>query len=331
MNAPETVPIQEKTRHPLLGIFQNTTGIIAFIVLFAIAAAVTSGRFARPSNLVEVLMRAAVIGIVALGQNLVIFTGGADLSVGAVFGLNVGILSYFAKHNLDPGVGILVGLAATTLCGFINGLLVSRTKMPPFVVTLGMMMIAQSVGLTVVGAGAEDLPGHVAFVHRLVGNDPTLGTILPLLVWIVVLGVAALFITFSKFGPNIFAIGGKELAAIYSGVNVRRVKLLVYTISGFTAGIGSTMLSYRIGGSNPLAGSPYMLLSIAAVVMGGTSIYGGEGSVYNTIIGAITLSILVNVMNIVQINPFIQDIVMGVVLLLFVFILTKMKQVSERA
>ncbi len=331
MKAPDTVLVQERSSRQLLGIFQNSTGVIAFAILFAIAVVVTSGRFARPSNLVEVLMRASVIGLVALGQNLVIFTGGVDLSVGAVFGLNVGILSYFAKHGLDPGLGILVGLAATTACGFINGLMVSRTKMPPFVVTLGMMMIAQSIGLTVVGAGAEDLPGVVAFVHGLVGNDPTLGTILPLLVWIVCLGVAVLFITFSRFGPNLFAIGGKETAAIYSGVNVRRMKLLVYTLCGFTAGIGSTMLCYRIGGSNPLAGSPYMLLSIAAVVMGGTSIYGGEGSVFNTIIGAITLSILVNVMNIVQINPFIQDIVMGAILLGFVFILTKMKQVSERA
>ncbi len=319
-----------KSRLRLLGIFQNGTGVIAFAILFVISIAVTSGRFAQPSNLVEVLMRASVIGLVALGQNLVIFTGGVDLSVGAVFGLNIGILSYFSKHSLDPGLGILVGLAASTACGFINGLMVSRTKMPAFVVTLGMMMIAQSLGLTVVGAGAEDLPSVVSFIHGLVGYHSALGTILPLIVWVIGLGVAALFMTFSKFGLNLFAIGGKEVAAVYSGVNVRRAKLIVYTVCGFTTGIGSTMLCYRVGGANPLSGSPYMLLSIAAVVMGGTSMYGGEGSVYNTIIGAITLSILVNLMNIVLINPYIQNIIMGAILLGFVFLLTKMKEISER-
>ncbi len=330
MKTAEVPLVQEQSRKQLLGLFQSGTGIMAFAVLFVFSTLLTGGRFARPSNLIEVLMRASVIGMVALGQNLVIFTGGVDLSVGAVFGLNVGILSYCFQHGINPGIAILIGLAATTFCGFINGFLVSRTKMPPFVVTLGMMMIAQSAGLTVVGAGAEDLPQVVGFIRGLLGGEPTLTTIFPLILWAICMAVAALFITFNRFGPNLFAIGGKELAAIYSGVNVRRMKLLVYTVCGFLTGLGSTLLCYRIGGANPNAGGPYLLLSIAAVVMGGTSIYGGEGSVYNTIIGAITLSILVNVMNIVQINPFIQDIVMGAILLAFVFGLTRLKMVSEK-
>jgi len=329
MKSLEGIVSKEKARKQLLNIFQNSSGVVAFAVLFIAATIVTKGIFAKPSNLLEVLLRASVIGMVALGQNLVIFTGGIDLSVGSVFGLNVGILSYCMKTGIDPRLAIIYGLGATVSCGLVNGLIVSRTKMPPFVVTLGMMMIAQSIGLTIVGAGAEDLPQLVDLIKRSVSFIPAGPTIFPLLAWMISVFSIAMVITFTRYGPNMFAIGGKETAAVYSGVNVRRVKLLVYIICGFCTGIGSTLLCYRIGGANPLAGGPYLLLSIAAVVMGGTNIYGGEGNVYNTIIGAVTLSILVNLMNIIQINPFIQDIVMGAVLLGFVFALTKLKEISE--
>lgn len=318
-------------RKEALSIFRSGSGLVVFAVLFIVATLVTGGTFANPSNLLEVLLRASVIGMVALGQNLVIFTGGIDLSVGSVFGLSIGILSFCLKSGVDPRLAILYSLAGTVSCGLINGLIVSRTKMPPFVVTLGMMMIAQSIALTVVGAQAEDMPQLVRMIQESMRFLPAGPLVFPLLVWIGSVFIISLFITFTKYGPNMFAVGGKEMAAIYSGVNVRQVKLLVYTIGGLCAGIGAVLLCYRIGGANPLAGQPFLLPSIAAVVIGGTSLYGGEGNVYNTIIGAIALAILVNLMNIMRVNPFIQDVVMGVVLLSFVFALSKLKELSERA
>jgi len=331
MKAIKVLLSAERTRKQALSIFRSGSGLVVFAVLFIVATLVTGGTFANPSNLLEVLLRASVIGIVALGQNLVIFTGGIELSVGSVFGLAIGILSFCLKSGVDPRLAILYSLAGTVSCGLINGLIVSRTKMPPFVVTLGMMMIAQSIALTVVGAQAEDMPQLVRMIQESMRFLPAGPLVFPLLVWIGSVFIISLFITFTKYGPNMFAIGGKEMAAIYSGVNVRQVKLLVYTIGGLCTGIGAVLLCYRIGGANPLAGQPFLLPSIAAVIIGGTSLYGGEGNVYNTIIGAIALTILVNLMNIMRVNPFIQDVVMGVVLLSFVFALSKLKKLSERA
>ena len=329
MNTTNISQADNGTKRQVFHFLQSGSGIVVFAVIFIVGTIITEGAFARPSNLIEVLLRASVIGIVALGQNLVIFTGGIDLSVGSVFGLGVGIISYCMKNGIGPELAILYVLLASIACGMVNGLIVSRTKMSPFVITLGMMMIAQSVALTVVGAGAEDMPELVNLIRNMMSFIPAGPTLFPLFVWIFAVVIIGLFIVFTRFGPNMFAIGGKELAAIYSGVNARQVKFLLYTICGLCAGIGGILLCYRIGGANPLAGGPYLLMSIAAVVIGGTNIYGGEGNVFNTIIGAITLSILVNLMNIVQINPFIQDIVIGLILIFLVFALNKLKEIGE--
>jgi len=300
--------------------------LVTLITLMAVATIVTKGIFIKPSNLSSIILRASILGTIAIGQTLVILTAGIDLCVAANVELCVAMMSLSLRFGYSPLITMLIGITAPTFVGFINGQLVSRTMVPPFIVTLATSMIIWSTNLVAVGAHATVFYQIQEYINNIMAFIPLVGAqAFPAIVWILFSIFWILMLRYSKFGHNIYATGGKEKAAFYGGVKVKNVKILVYTLSGLFAGIGSVLYCYKLGGTNPVAGKEFLLESIAATVIGGTSLYGGEGKMFGTFIGSLLMIILVNFMNIANVNPFILQSIIGGIFIGFVYALDRVR------
>ena len=283
--------------------------IMAVIILFFISQ---SSRFATASNFTTILIAAAPFAFIALGQTLVILTGGIDLSVGSVIAAS-GMASAWTAVNfpemmwLALVVGLLVGLAA----GTINGLLVSLLRVPPFIATLGMMTFASGMAY-VIGDGApiNGVPaGYGAFA-----NTEILGLTLPVVLMIVAILALAFIMKRTTYGLRVYAVGGNEFAAEIAGVKTRSVLWSVYVISGVFAGLSGVLLSSRVISGAPTLGQGYELAAIAAVVIGGASLMGGRGTIWGTALGLLLIETLNNGLDILIVPAYWQDVIMGVLI-----------------
>lgn len=289
-------------------------GLIAVSVLMALA----SDNFFNINNIMNVLRQVSIVGILAVGMTFVILTGGIDLSVGAVMAL-VGTLCAGMMVNLGLpggvalGAGILIGLAI----GTANGFLVAWGKMPAIIVTLATMGMARGVGLIYSGGyPISGLPSWISwFGVGRVGVVPV-----PVIIMVVIYALAWVLLQRTAFGRHVYALGGNETAARLSGVKTQRVKLAVYAISGLTAALAAVILTGRLMSGQPNAGVGFELDAIAAVVLGGTAIAGGRGLILGTLIGAVLLGILNNGLNLMGINPYLQDVIKGGIILLAIYI-----------
>ncbi|MCL6087494.1 MAG: ABC transporter permease [Actinobacteria bacterium] len=277
----------------------------------------------------ELFNRASILGLIGLGEGLVIMTGGIDLSVGAIVGLCISVMTILIKKGVDPLIIVIISIAVSGLCGLINGFIVGRTKIPPFAITLGTYLVFQSLALFIVGAGAEDMPQIVQLVKGQKIFTPIL-KYFPVLVLILFLIILGIIFFFTKFGVNVMAIGGNEKASIFLGIKTKDVKLICYLITGFFCGIAAFLLIYQVGGANPVAGQPYLLESIMAVVIGGVSLNGGKGNIFNIIIGAFVMVSLTNLLNILRVDPYIQEASKGMLLLVFIYIINAVLRYSEK-
>lgn len=279
---------------------------------------ITKGTFLSSSNLLNVGERAAAIGIISLGQMLVILTGGLDLSVCGIVAVGYSITTILLAANIFP-MPVVIGLMilGTTLCGAINGLLVSRTKVPPFMITLGTYMVFQSLALVLSKAENMHYTAQVEWMKLNWGLNGMIGRLFPTLLWLTISILFILMLSYSRIGKNIYQTGGKELSAKMSGINTKRIKFFVYTATGFLCGIAALLLEFRLTFSNATSTTSFQIASIAAVIIGGTSIKGGEGNVYGTFIGAFIMASLDNLMNLVGLQVYSQDIVKGIFLLCF--------------
>ena len=315
----------------LLNYFRITEfNISYYFMLFIIigASIISKGIFINPDNLLELLNRASILGMIAIGEGLVIMTAGIDLSVGAIVGLSVACMTVFLRMGINPWIIITISTAAASLCGLVNGFIVGRTKIPPFAITLGTSLAIQSIALYIVGAGAEDMPQIV----QMIRGSAVFGHIqrfFPAMVWLLGFVVIGTLFYFTKFGISILAIGGNEKASKYSGIKIKNIKLFAYLISGICCGISAFLLIYKIGGANPLAGAPYLLESIMAVVIGGIVLDGGKGNIFNVFVGSFTMVSLTNLMNLLRVDPFLQDAFKGILLLFFIFIMGAALRYSE--
>ena len=290
--------------------------LIGLLALCIIIAAI-SPRFLTISNVLNVLTQVSVNAILAIGMSFVIITGGIDLSVGSVLAITGAVVATFAKSggNILPGViaAIIIGAAI----GLVNGILVSKGKVQAFIVTLATMTIFR--GVTYVYTNGNPISGlrdNISFI----GNSSILGVPLPIFFIIVVLLIAWYALNQTRLGRYIYALGGNEDSARLSGINTDKIKTLVYVISGITAAIAGIIVTSRIGSASPNAGTGFELDAIAAVVLGGTSLAGGEGKVTGTIIGALIIGVLNNGLNLMGVNPFYQAIAKGLVILLAVLL-----------
>ena len=296
------------------------TTLIILVVLMAAASILSRGVFLKPTNLMNLVFQNVILGVVSLGQFLVILTAGIDLSVGSMVGLSTVLL--MVLQSLGLPMSIAAAIAVPVVIGAVNGFFVSVRRLPAFVVTLAMMLFTYSLAQVISGGagvysglnGAPLSPWLVAF-----NRSTVIGIPYPAIVWLAVMCATGLYVRLSV-GHFAYAVGGNEKAARLSGIPVVFVRFLTYVAAGFLAAIGGILAVARVGEGHPAAGQTYLLDSIAAVTIGGTSLSGGEGSVIGTLMGVIILGTINNIMNLLNISPMLQPAVKGLVILVAVYI-----------
>ncbi|MDR0722488.1 MAG: ABC transporter permease [Treponema sp.] len=286
------------------------------LFLLGVVFTILSPYFFSVNNLLTVATQTAVIAIIAIGQTYVLITGGIDLSIGSNIALSAMIAGLVMRVNLPVPLAILAGLATGLTSGAVSGTLVAFGNIPPFIATLGTMTVARGISLTLTqGIPISGLPkGFTRW-----GTDYTLGIPNPVLVMVLLVLIFGFVLAKTKLGRYVYAVGSNFEAARLSGVNTRKTLILVYVFSGLLAAFAGLLMAARIISAQPAAGDGYELDAVASSVIGGTSTMGGEGTIAGTFIGAFVIGILRNGLNLIGISPFIQKIVIGVVIVGSVF------------
>lgn len=299
-----------------------------FLILLGIGLifALGSERFLTPSNLMNIAVQTSIIAILAIGMTFVILTAGIDLSVGSVVALCGALAAGLAvRQELGTFMGIGLALLAGAIVGLLNGLLIVKGKMPPFVATLSTLAIAR--GLTLVYTEGRPIAGiDDAFIF--LGNGEILGIAAPVVILVAVFALAYVVLRSTRFGNYVYATGGNEEVSRLAGIRTTWVTLSVYIISGFLAALGGVLLVARLWSAQPNAAVGLELDAIAAPVLGGVSLFGGVGNVSGTLVGAFILGILSNGLNLMGVPSFYQQVIKGVVLVLAVMLdlLTKRRR-----
>jgi len=290
--------------------------VLIILLGLGLAFALGSEDFLAPNNLLNIALQTSIITIVAIGMTFTILTAGIDLSVGSVMALCGALAAGLAvKSGLGTFGGISLALMAGVGIGAINGLLIVRGGMPPFVATLAMMAVAR--GLTLVYTNGRPIAGiDEAFIF--LGNGKIADIPVPIIIMIVTAIIAAIVLRYTRFGLHIFATGGNEETTRLAGISPQKVMMAVYMISGFTAALGGILLTARLWSAQPNAATGWELDAIAAPVLGGTSLFGGVGSIGGTVAGAFIIGILSNGLNLMGISSYYQQVIKGVVFILAV-------------
>lgn len=291
-------------------------GILFGYILLVIVATILSPRFLTSVNLLNVARQISIFGIIAIGQTFVILTGGIDLSVGSILALVVVLVGGILP---DYGIlaAILVGLTVGAILGTINGLGITVGNVQPFVMTLGMLGIAR--GIAYIYTGGMPIP-VLDKSFLFIGNGYFLGVPVPAIIFIVLVLLAAFLLRYTVFGRYVYSIGSNAEAARLSGINVGLNKTLVYTLCGLTCGVAGILYASQLAVAPPIAGEGYELDAIAAVVVGGASMNGGEGGMFGTFLGAAIIGSLSNILNLTGVSPFVQRFAKGLLIIAAVII-----------
>ncbi|MBP9946364.1 MAG: ribose ABC transporter permease [Vicinamibacteria bacterium] len=287
-------------------------GTLVGLFLLGALLSYLSPFFLTTSNLLNVMEQTAINAVIAVGMTFVILSAGIDLSVGSIAALSGVVMANRLLAGWPLGAAILAGVLTGALCGGFSGLLITRGKLPPFIATLGMMSVAR--GAALLFTDGRPISGFDESL-RWLSTGRILGVPVPVLLTIFLYVLAIVLLNRTRFGRYVYAIGGNEEAARLSGVAVGFHKTLVYVISGVTAALGAVLLTARLNSAQPIAGMMYELDAIAAVVIGGTSLTGGLGTLGGTLIGALTMGVLRNGLNLLGISSFLQQIVIGLVII----------------
>ncbi|MDR0363194.1 MAG: ABC transporter permease [Planctomycetota bacterium] len=293
-------------------------GILFGMLGICVVLSMTTSSFLNRYNLTIVVRQASFVGIVALGQTMVLLTGGIDLSVGFIAGL-VGILTtlLMSSFSVAPLLAVPIGLAAGAVFGVVNGLVISRVKVNPFITTLALGEIfAGAIMVITNGYPILNLPSSFSFL----GQGQVFGMPMPVIVFLVVGAMLAYILRYTAFGRNIYAIGGNRLAARLVGIRVERVISAVYMLAGFLAALAGILFSSRISTGQPTTGANWGMPCITAAIIGGTSLSGGEGSIVGTILGSLFMAVLANGIVLLDISPYWERIIIGAVVILAVVI-----------
>ncbi len=293
--------------------------LIAFVVIVTILMIISPDAFANPKNLVGVVRQASINGILACGMMFVIISGGIDLSVGSIVALSGVVAASFAQPDSYPVIvsillGVLVGLAV----GLLNGVGVAYGGMPPFIITLATMQAVRGVALIVSG-GSPVYNVSQAFKMIAIGSKSLSVPILAVYFLVIIL-ISGFVLTLTVFGRRVYAIGGNDMSAKVSGIDVKRMRIAVYAISGLLAGVAGVLLASRTYQGSPTAGQGYELDAIAAVVIGGISMSGGAGKWYGTLIGALMLAVISNGLDILNVSSNYQMIIKGFIIAVAVLV-----------
>jgi ribose transport system permease protein len=293
-------------------------GILMGLFLMSATLSYLSPAFLTTSNLINVLRQVSTNANLAFGMTLAILIGGIDLSVGPVLALSGTLAAgLIALSGLPVWLAVLIGLACGTLIGCFNGFIISRTGIAPFIVTLATMQIAR--GMAYVYTGGHPVSCYVDSFNYLGGGYISRVPLPVIYTAVVFLGMCFLLYR-TRFGRYVYALGGNRNAAVYSGININRVQVLVYSIIGFLSAVSGIVLCSRMYSGQPTIGNGFELDAIAAVVLGGTSFSGGTGTLGGTLLGVFVIGILNNGLNLLNINSFWQLVIKGVVILLAVYV-----------
>ncbi|RLP23160.1 ABC transporter permease [Mesorhizobium sp. YM1C-6-2] len=294
-------------------------GVFAALILLIIAASMLSDRFLSVPNLLNILRQVAIVGILAIGMTFVILTKGIDLSVGSLLGISV-VLYAGLLENYSMAVAIPLGLGAAMLAGLVNGIGVAFARIPPFIMTLGMLSFAR--GLAFIYTGGTPIPILNENFYSL-GNGYIAGIPIPSLILLAVVAVSAVILSLTPFGRSVYGIGSNEEAARLSGVPVNLYKVIVYVISGLVSGLAGLVYASQLSIGTPIAGQGYELDAIAAVVVGGTSLFGGKGTVAGTFIGTLIIGVLANILNLTGVDPYVQQLFKGALIVVAVYVMSR--------
>jgi ribose/xylose/arabinose/galactoside ABC-type transport system permease subunit len=298
-------------------------GTLLGLLLLGGLLSILSPHFLTVSNLLNVLEQTAINAVIAAGMTFVIISGGIDLSVGSIVAFSGVLLASALQAPLPAPPAIAVGVAAGASCGLVNGLLITRGRLPPFIATLGMMSVAR--GAALVFTEGRPVSGFGAGFRSL-ATGRLLGIPTPVLAAALVYALAYVLLSRTRFGRYVYAIGGNEEATRLSGVAVRFHKTMVYVLCGVTSALAAVLLTARLNSAQPIAGIMYELDAIAATVIGGTSLLGGSGSLGGTLVGALIMGVLRNGLNLLGVSSFLQQIVIGFVIIVAVLVDSMLKR-----
>lgn len=312
--APQSAPAGRSVNWT--GYLVQYSNVLALIVILLVASAL-SPYFFSTRNIFNVLRGATMVGIVAVGMTYVILNRGIDLSVGSLVGLSAALTASFADQGILAAAAI--GLASGLFLGLVNGLMITVLRLQPFIATLGMMIFAR--GLVFVYTGGSNIAvEQPSDAFTLLGSGYLGPVPVPVVVFIAIWALAAWVLRYTVFGRSIYAVGANEEAARLSGINADRNKVLVYCISGVLAAFAGVVMASRLTVGEPNGGTLFELDAIAAVLIGGTTFDGGVGSVHGTVLGILILAFLSNVLNLLNISPYSQMLLKGVIIVLAVVV-----------
>jgi ribose transport system permease protein len=291
--------------------------LLGFFVLCAFFSFSTA-QFLTTENISNIIRQVSINGILAVGMTFVILTGGIDLSVGSVMAFTGTIMvGLMINMGMPPVAAVLLGIVLGAVLGYINGLFIAHARIPAIIVTLAMMEVAR--GAALLYTGGYPLSG-VSKSYAFIGRGYLFGVIpMPAVIMIVVFIAAYIILNHLPIGRYIYAIGGNEEAVRLSGVKVKKIKIFVYLVSGVTAAISGLIMTSRLSSGQPMAGEGYELDAIAAVVLGGTSIAGGRGHIFGTILGALLLGVLSNGLNLMGVSPYVQRVLKGAIIVAAIY------------
>ena len=305
--------------------YSNYSYLVSFLILFSIAT-IINPRFLSYTNLSTLLKQAAIIGIVALGMNLVIIAGMIDLSVGSLVALTAGLGVIVLNSTGSIFLTLIFSLVFGTILGGSNGILITKGKIAPFIVTLATMSAFRSI-IVQLGQGGPFNVGEKSYnTFRLIAAGETLGIPNLAIIFIITAVIISIIMNKTKFGRYVYAVGSNENATNLTGINVNRMKNAVFCITGLLSGLSAFLLSSRLTSiTAPNAGMGFELDAIASVAIGGTAMNGGRGKVFGTFLGAIMLQMINNILVIANIPPFLEGLVKGIIIIVAVLFQSKNK------
>ncbi|OFV22201.1 ribose ABC transporter permease [Staphylococcus sp. HMSC14C08] len=295
--------------------------IIPFIglILLIIVVSILNPSFLDLSNLLNLLRQISINGLIAFGMTFIILTGGIDLSVGSILALSSAFIALMITSGVDPIIALIIGVLIGFVLGAVNGLLVTKGNMAPFIATLATMTIFRGLTLVITDGNPITNLGD-SYLFQLFGKGYFIGIPVPAVTMIIVFVILLIILQKTTFGRHTYAIGGNEIAAKISGIKVNKIKILIYGISGLMSALAGGILTSRLNSAQPTADTSYELDAIAAVVLGGTSLTGGKGRIVGTLIGVLIIGVLNNGLNLLGVSSFYQQVVKGVVILIAVLI-----------
>ena len=293
--------------------FLQRFGLLFVFLLLCLALSMLSDRFLQISNLVNILRQASIIGIISIGMTLVILTAGIDLSVGSILALSAVIGADWMKGGQPVLLSVAVSLAVGAILGAINGVIITRGRIPPFIATLGMLTVAR--GLTLMYTQGQPITG-LPKEFRFIGAG-TLGPIpMPIVIFALTFLMVYIMLTRTRLGEYIYLLGDNPTAARLVGIPIHRMIVLVYAVSGLLSALAGLVLIGRLDSAQPVIGMGYEFNAIAAVVVGGTSFAGGEGTLIGTVLGALLIETLNNGLNLLNVSSLWEQVVKGIVIAL---------------